>query len=172
MRVTGLAFLLAVCASSSAHAEYAEISNERIGAWEVRQLEDQIEGTKRWMAVADSGDKKGAIVFKCDGGTYTGVYVGIFFEEYMGGDEDRELTWRVDKAEPVKEQWRYDKRFAYLLDEDDAWRVTKAIRDGTVFRARGISYDYDSSDVIINIGGARDALKKVYQGCGDKHWAD
>lgn len=170
---TAAVLVILGCLVPPTRAEMVTLSSEKFGAWEVRKSEDQLDSSVRWVAAASSEDGKTSLIFKCDGGKFTEVYAAIIFAHFIGvGDDAREFVWRIDKNPPKTRQWNYDGRTAYSLEYATVWDMVSEIRDGAVFRARGIDFDYGNHDVMIPIKGGRQALKKVFEGCGSKRWKD
>ncbi|MFY3603296.1 hypothetical protein ACOTHZ_11260 [Achromobacter xylosoxidans] len=148
---------------------HAASATERLGDWEVEEMVDKMDDTTRGVAVARSvGSPETALVIKCDAAG-DGVYVHLVgpYQGATARDRTRPFVYRVDKQAKTEEQWRYMKDGAVQFDNEKARRFARLIVNGKVLMVRQYSSDFTTTDFEFRIGGAKQALDRVFSICMD-----
>lgn len=166
MKAKVLAGIGALCIGFAVNA--AEVK-EKYGAWEVTEMVNKMDDTKRGIAAAKSLDGRPVyVIVKCDEAGH-GVYIqfhGAFQGETRG--RTRPFVYRVDKHPKQDAKWEYVKNGAVEFDKAKAQAFARGLVGGERLLIQQYSYEFAVTESEIPITGADKAMKRVFQLCGSE----
>jgi hypothetical protein len=164
--------LAAVAAVALPMTAFAQAGSEKIGAWTFKQITDPMTDASRGIAHTELGGE-GTLVVKCDTNGDNEVYFSFLSTHYLGGvsrNRIRPVGYRLDGTPARELSAHYDGKSAtviaarsnqpggkFLIELSGASKLTLQLTD---FNSRS----YVS---IVDVSGAREAIRKVASTCRD-----
>lgn len=113
------------------------------------------------------GDK-GLLSLSCKSGDRTGtrVLVGSDLPISSNAVRVRQIMYRIDGAEPAKDNWAYSGQAAMITDPKKAYEFINRLINHQKVLIRMYDYSYRAFDINFNISGVEIAAKRMMDGCG------
>lgn len=123
-----------------------------------------------------NGSGGNTLAFKCDKPGKRSVYAVISTQDRIGKPSpipaSRTVTYRFDDGSPQTDNWRYFERLAVAFNttrDAPIVRFVARMGDAKHLEMRLEPLDGASITMTFEVGGAKDALPKVFESCKDTY---
>jgi hypothetical protein len=113
------------------------------------------------------GDK-GLLALSCKSGDIAGIRVLVGSDVPISSDvvRVRQIMYRIDEAEPTKDNWAYGGQAAMITVSKKASNFINGLINHKMLLVRMYDYSYRSFDINFDISGGDVATKQMMAGCG------
>ncbi len=158
--------VVSILIAASSHAATKPAKSIIQTGWSVTTKKDAM--TDITTVSASLRGDKGLLALSCKSGDAAGIRVLVGSDVPISSNvvRVRQIMYRIDGAEPAKDNWAYGGQAAMITDSQKASKFINGLTNHKALLVRMYDYSYRSFDVNFDISGVDVATKQMMTGCG------